>query len=121
MAVRQFCSRHVCRTGYRIEGTVRVTERQYTPEMIDNRVRVSSPFFRRLWALAVVAAACSGSNTPVGPSPPTPPTLPPPQVFPTYVLIGAGDIGDCGNEGGRWAEATAKLLDRNPDATIFAA
>jgi hypothetical protein len=37
------------------------------------------------------------------------------------VLAGAGDIGDCGNEGGRYAEATAKLLDRMPEATVFAA
>ncbi len=35
--------------------------------------------------------------------------------------MGAGDIGDCANEGGRWAEATARLLDRIPDSTVFAA
>jgi hypothetical protein len=39
----------------------------------------------------------------------------------TAVLAGAGDIGDCGNDGGRHAEATAKLLDKMPDATVFAA
>jgi hypothetical protein len=36
------------------------------------------------------------------------------------VVIGAGDIGDCANDGGRPAEATAKLLDRIPDAIILA-
>src|ERR1700694_5135305 len=45
---------------------------------------------------------------------------PPPVGATTAVLVGAGDIGDCGNEDGRWAEATARLLDRMPEATVFA-
>src|SRR5262245_18466271 len=34
--------------------------------------------------------------------------------------MGAGDVADCGFETGRWGEATAKLLDKNPDAMILA-
>jgi 3',5'-cyclic AMP phosphodiesterase CpdA len=41
-------------------------------------------------------------------------------VFPTVVVVGAGDIGDCSNDSGRWAEATARLIDRNADATVLA-
>jgi 3',5'-cyclic AMP phosphodiesterase CpdA len=37
------------------------------------------------------------------------------------VFVGAGDIADCANEGGIHAEATAKLLDRMTDATVFTA
>src|SRR2546425_1681453 len=75
----------------------------------------------RLWlAIPVLAVTCgcgqsSGNGNPgpgAGPDP-----IPDPLV--TAVLVGAGDIAQCDNDGGRPAEATARLLDGMPDATVF--
>lgn len=85
-------------------------------------------WLRLLVVPALVAYACSGnSNTPspiVNP-PVTPPvTPPPPPAAPTAFLVGAGDIADCrsvaeqGNLGAP-AEATAKLIDRMTEASVF--
>ena len=83
---------------------------------------------RLLVVLALFVVACSGSNTTtVGPTPPVPPTTPPPPPLPpsqTVYLVGAGDIADCGSfsaDGGIRSEATAKLLDSMPEASVFAA
>ena len=72
--------------------------------------------------LALAAAACSpGSAKPpgLGPDPigvDPPPPLPTPQIA---VLVGAGDIADCGAaDRGANAEATAKLLDKTA-GTVF--
>jgi acid phosphatase type 7 len=72
-----------------------------------------------VWALisASVAAACSDKrSSPPGPGPDPiiivapPPPPPTPQIA---VLVGAGDIADCGApDRGANAEATAKLLDK---------
>jgi len=64
--------------------------------------------------LASLAVACSGggANPPGPPGGPTPfdPPGPTPQVA---VMVGAGDIADCGAaDRGANAEATAKLIDR---------
>src|SRR6185436_13690409 len=73
--------------------------------------------------LASLALACSGGRAkpPVGPTP-TPDPTPTPTPTPTpkiAVLVGAGDIADCGNASGGPAEATAKLLDRTAFDAIF--
>jgi len=75
--------------------------------------------------LAPLAMACSGAQSnSIGPTPspgPGPGPSPTPTPSLTAVLIGAGDIADCSNENGRYAEATAKLLDKITDATVFTA
>ena len=43
------------------------------------------------------------------------------MVTTTAVLVGAGDIADCGNDRGAPAEATAKLVDAIPNAAVFTA
>jgi hypothetical protein len=77
---------------------------------------------------AMLACACSGnSNAPVAPSPtptPTPTPIPTPGPSLTAYLVGAGDIADCtsvGADGGAHGEATAKLIDRMPEAFVFTA
>lgn len=84
---------------------------------------------RYVWgtAIAVVAALCltcggggTTTPTPVTPTPAPTPTPDLPPVGPTGVLVGAGDIANCDNDGGRPAEATAKLLD-GITGTVFAA
>jgi hypothetical protein len=85
--------------------------------------------FRRYVQACAVAAtlagafsgvfACGHSNNPTGPSVVDPP--PPRPITTSAVFIGAGDIADCGNEGGAPAEATARLLDAIPSATVFTA
>ena len=74
---------------------------------------------------ALLVVACSGSKTnPVTPTPnPTPTPTPTPIPLPsqTVYLAGAGDIADCAHDGGTHAEATAKVLDRMTDATVFTA
>jgi hypothetical protein len=62
--------------------------------------------------LMLLAAACGGDDTPGGGLEPTPITAPP------AVLVGAGDIGECGPLAG--PEATALLLDRI-EGTVFTA
>jgi acid phosphatase type 7 len=62
--------------------------------------------------LMLLAAACGGENTPRGGLEPTP--IPGPPV----VLVGAGDIGECGPLAG--PEATALLLDQI-EGTVFTA
>jgi calcineurin-like phosphoesterase family protein len=73
--------------------------------------------------LAPLVMACSDKQpTPIGPTPgPGPGPSPAPTPSLTAVLIGAGDIADCDNENGRFAEATARLLDKITDATVFTA
>src|SRR5215204_7135798 len=70
-------------------------------------------------SLVVTLSACGGDSLmrPTGPDPssppspsPTPsPSPPPPSVGGVETLVGAGDIGWCGERG---AELTASLLDR---------
>jgi acid phosphatase type 7 len=86
----------------------------------------------RLWLRlfvvpALLAAACSGAKSnSVGPSPgpdPFPPN-PTPVIPLIAVFAGAGDIADCtslGADGGAHGEATARLLDKMTDATVFTA
>jgi hypothetical protein len=86
-------------------------------------------WLRLLILPAFLAYACSGnSNTPVTPTPgPTPgptPTPTPPPSAPTMFLVGAGDIADCrtvalGGNLGAPAEATARLIDKMPEAFVF--
>ncbi len=71
-----------------------------------------------LLTLAFAFVACSDTDNPLRPTvqglfttPTGLVTANPPQVF-----IGAGDISSCSNTGD---EATAKLLDANPDGTVF--
>jgi len=89
---------------------------------------MTTPKWMRLLVIpALLVGACSGSKTnTVGPTPtpgpPTPTPIPVPSL--TAVFAGAGDIADCGRPeaaGGAHAEATAKLLDKMTDATVFAA
>jgi calcineurin-like phosphoesterase family protein len=74
------------------------------------------------------AWACGSSSTPVAPTPaptpvptPTPTPIPPPSLI-TY-FIGAGDIADCSAaaDNGAHGEATAQLIDKQPDAYVFTA
>src|SRR5678815_3687244 len=86
-------------------------------------------WLRLLIVPALLAYACGGSsNAPVSPTPTPPPTptpIPPPTPIPTIAyLVGAGDIADCRTTGqggnlGAPAEATAKLIDRMPEASVF--
>ena len=71
-----------------------------------------------LLTLAFAFVACSDTDNPMRPTvqglyttPTGMLTANPPQIF-----IGAGDISSCSNTGD---EATAKLLDANPDGTVF--
>jgi hypothetical protein len=79
---------------------------------------------RTLVLPAFLAVSCSSnSTTPVTPTPtpsPTPTPTPTPIPSLTAILIGAGDIADCANNGGAPAESTAKLLDKM-DGTVFTA
>lgn len=86
-------------------------------------------WLRLLIVPAFLAYGCGGSsNAPVSPTPPPtpPPTpLPTPTPIPTIAyLVGAGDITDCRTTGqggnlGAPAEATAKLIDKMPEASVF--
>ena len=78
---------------------------------------------RRIYAVFVMVAlsACGGEpmrptspDPSPSPSPPSPPP-PPPNTGIVETLVGAGDIGWCGERG---AELTAALLDRIP-GTVF--
>jgi hypothetical protein len=72
---------------------------------------------RRSWlavltfASACVASTCGGGSS-AGPSP-----TPPASAQNTWVLVGAGDIGECLSEG---PELTARLID-SIDGTVFTA
>ena len=91
---------------------------------------VTRKWLRLLVLPALLAYACSGnSNTPVTPTPnptpnPNPTPTPTPTPLPTAFLVGAGDIADCrtvaegGNLGGP-SEATAKLVEKFPEASVF--
>ena len=88
---------------------------------------VTRKWLRLLVVPTFLLYACSGnSNSPVTPTPnPTPtPTPTPTPAAPTAFLVGAGDIADCrneaegGNRGGP-AEATAKLIDKMTEASVF--
>jgi acid phosphatase type 7 len=86
---------------------------------------------RSLLAAALFAGACTAGNEssltePGAPPPPAPGVTPPPAPGATpppapgpalAVLIGAGDIANCGNSND---EATARLLDQN-DGVVFTA
>ena len=63
--------------------------------------------------------ACSRAD-PVSPTLNPGPTRPPatPSPLQTAVLVGAGDVADCSNEGGRHAQDTGRLLDRI-EGTVF--
>jgi hypothetical protein len=73
-------------------------------------------------------ACSSSSSAPVAPTPgptptpsPTPTPTPPPQIA---YFVGAGDIADCtsaGADGGAHGEATARLIDKMPEAFVFTA
>ena len=70
--------------------------------------------------LVALLVACGGkSGTPTQPptgggtNPPQTPSIPPPAPV---VLIGAGDISSCNNQGD---EATARILDQHPDGLVF--
>lgn len=65
------------------------------------------------WVLLPLAGACGGGS-------PVPGSPAPVPAAATAVLIGAGDIADCANDGGRPAEDTAKLLDKM-NGTVFTA
>lgn len=90
---------------------------------------MTTPKWMRLLVVpALLVVACSGSKTnTVEPTPnptpaPTPtPIPPPPAPSQTVFLVGAGDIADCANNSGAPAEATAKLIDKMPEAKVFAA
>lgn len=66
-------------------------------------------------AVLVLVVACNDQPNPIRPTP-----GPPPPTPATAVFVGAGDIADCNNDGGRHAEDTARLLDRI-EGTVFAA
>src|SRR4051812_48786131 len=75
------------------------------------------PWLVRLLAAAALSAACGGTrSTPGGPT-----TAPPPITPQTAILVGAGDIADCANDGGIHARDTGKLLDATPSDAIFTA
>ena len=73
------------------------------------------PWVRRLFALAAFSAACSGGtqSTPGGP------TNPPPTIPQTAILVGAGDIADCANDGGSHARDTGRMLEAIASDAIF--
>src|SRR5688500_11640754 len=61
-------------------------------------------------SLLVIVSSCGGDPmTPIGPDPSPTPIPPPPVPGAPETLVGAGDIGWCGESG---AELTASLLDR---------
>jgi hypothetical protein len=86
-------------------------------------------WLRLLVVPGLLVCACSGnSNTPVAPTPtpiPTPTPTPTPTPIPslTAYFVGAGDIADCSvaAESGVHAEATAALIDKQPEAFVFTA
>jgi acid phosphatase type 7 len=92
-------------------------------------VRANRKWLRLLVVPTFMAYACTGnSNSPVTPSPPIQPippvTTPPPPIAATAFLVGAGDIADCrsvaqGGNLGVASEATAKLIDKLPEAWVF--
>lgn len=66
----------------------------------------------------LVAAACGPGSMPTPPPTPVAPTpQAPPPIIADAVLVGAGDIGECGSAG---VEQTAALLDGIP-GTVFTA
>jgi acid phosphatase type 7 len=76
----------------------------------------------------LLAWACGSSSTPVSPTPaptpvptPTPTPIPPPSLVAYFV--GAGDIADCSTaaDNGTHGEATAQLIDKQPEAFVFTA
>ena len=77
----------------------------------------------RSWLLVsalALASGCARSENGAGPGAgPGPDPLPDSPV--TAILVGAGDIAQCDNDDGRPSEATARLLDAMPDATVFTA
>lgn len=74
-----------------------------------------------LLALAITCG-CGKSESPMGPGPLTGPTGPTgPTHLLTAVLVGAGDIAQCDNDGGKHAEDTGKLLDRIQYDAVFTA
>jgi hypothetical protein len=76
----------------------------------------------RMWlAIPVLAVTCCGQSSGNGNPAPGPGPDPIPDPLVTAVLVGAGDIAQCDNDGGRPAESTARLLDGIPDATVFTA
>src|SRR5438034_5280950 len=80
------------------------------------------PVSAGLWwlvpALAVTyACGQSNGNGSVSPGPGPDPI---PETPVTAVLVGAGDIGQCDNDGGRPSEATGRLLD-GIEGTVFTA
>ncbi len=81
-------------------------------------MRASAPTIVVTLSLVVVALTAGSmacSNSPTGPSPgPGPGPGPPPQ---TAVLIGAGDIGQCGSPG---PALTASIVDANAGAVFIA-
>ncbi len=86
-------------------------------------------WLRLLVVPGLLACACSDSSrTPVAPTPaptpvpaPTPTPIPPPSLV--AYLVGAGDIADCSAAAdlGSHGEATAQLIDRQPEAYVFTA
>jgi hypothetical protein len=91
----------------------------------DRRMKIALWVRTLLVVVAPLAAACTGARTetvapPVVPGQPTPTPIPTPVPSLIAVLVGAGDIADCDNDGGAHAEATAKLLD-NIAGAVFTA
>jgi acid phosphatase type 7 len=93
---------------------------------------VNRKWLRLFVVPAFLAYACTGNSNSPTPNPnPTPapiPGLPPTPipVAPTAFLVGAGDIADCrsvvqGGNLGAPAEATAKLIEKLPEAFVFTA
>jgi len=75
-----------------------------------------------MWlAIPVLAVTCCGQSSGNGNPAPGPGPDPIPDPLVTAVLVGAGDIAQCDNDGGRPAESTARLLDGIPEATVFTA
>src|SRR5690242_19559939 len=72
-------------------------------------------FFPVAIVLIGAMSGCSGAPTSPGPVPGPPP---PPPTNTVATLVGAGDIGWCGPDGG--PDQTATLLDNIP-GTVFAA
>jgi calcineurin-like phosphoesterase family protein len=89
--------------------------------IIHDAVRHPFGFVENLAALLLLAALACSRSDPVSPTP-TPSPIPPSTTPPlqTAVLVGAGDIADCNNDGGRHAQETGRLLDRI-DGTVFVA
>jgi acid phosphatase type 7 len=84
-------------------------------------VRHALAYVRFPWAVPLVAALACSRSEPVSPTT-TPGLLPPltTTALQTAVFVGAGDIADCNNDGGRHAQETGRLLDKI-DGTVFVA